>query len=69
MSVGEQIRFFRNKQGLTQTQLSDRSGVPQTTISNLESKGTDPTGTTLKKLAPILGATTDELLNIKEVTK
>ncbi len=69
MNVGEQIRLFRHKRGMTQTQLSIKSGLPQTTISNLEAQGTDPTGKTLRKLAQALGVTTDELLNMKEAAK
>ncbi|EEI19604.1 hypothetical protein G8J22_02418 [Lentilactobacillus hilgardii] len=63
-----QLRFFRDKQKLSQTDLAVKSGVKQSTISSIE-RGVDPTGRTLRKLAQALNVTTDELLNMKEVTK
>ena len=36
VSPGESVRIVRELQGLTQTQLAALSGVPQTTISGIE---------------------------------
>lgn len=36
MSPGESARNIRELQGLTQTQLAEECGVPQTTISGIE---------------------------------
>jgi transcriptional regulator with XRE-family HTH domain len=36
VSPGESVRIIRELQGLTQTQLSDECGIPQTTISGIE---------------------------------
>lgn len=36
VSPGESVRIIRELQGLTQTQLSDACGIPQTTISGIE---------------------------------
>ena len=36
VSPGESVRIIRELQGLTQTQLSDVCGIPQTTISAIE---------------------------------
>ena len=36
VSPGESVRILRELQGLTQTQLSDECGIPQTTISGIE---------------------------------
>lgn len=69
MEIQEQVRVLRRKMGMTQMQLSIKSGLPQTTISNIENQGTDPTGKTLKKLAIALGVTTDELLDMKGGSK
>lgn len=33
---GESVRIIRELQGLTQSQLSDLCGIPQTTISSIE---------------------------------
>jgi transcriptional regulator with XRE-family HTH domain len=36
VSVGESVRILRELQELSQTQLSERTGIPQTTISAIE---------------------------------
>jgi transcriptional regulator with XRE-family HTH domain len=36
VSVGESVRIVRELQGLSQTQLSKRTGIPQATISAIE---------------------------------
>jgi len=36
VSPGESVRIIRELQGLTQAQLSDLCGIPQTTISGIE---------------------------------
>ncbi|MEP6483769.1 MAG: helix-turn-helix transcriptional regulator [Rudaea sp.] len=36
VSPGESVRIIRELQNLTQTQLTDRCGIPQTTISGIE---------------------------------
>lgn len=36
VSVGESVRILRELQGLSQNQLSERSGIPQSTISAIE---------------------------------
>lgn len=71
MSTGTSLKSLRKKQGMSQVELSIKSGVLQTTISAIE-RGTDPTGKILKSLAAALNVTTDELLDYessKEVAK
>lgn len=36
VTPGESVRIIRELQGLSQTQLSDLCGIPQTTISSIE---------------------------------
>jgi transcriptional regulator with XRE-family HTH domain len=36
VSVGESVRIVRELQGLSQNQLSERSGIPQATLSAIE---------------------------------
>ncbi|AJO74739.1 transcriptional regulator [Lactiplantibacillus plantarum] len=60
MTYTLRIRELRQKLGLSQSALADKSGVPQTTISAIES-GTNLTYETAKKLARALGVSTDEL--------
>ena len=36
VTVGESVRIMRELQGLSQNQLSEKSGIPQSTISAIE---------------------------------
>jgi transcriptional regulator with XRE-family HTH domain len=36
VSVGESVRIIRQLQGLSQTQLAQRTGIPQATLSAIE---------------------------------
>jgi transcriptional regulator with XRE-family HTH domain len=36
VSVGESVRIIRKLQGLSQTQLAQRTGIPQATLSAIE---------------------------------
>lgn len=36
VSVGESVRIVRELQGLSQTQLAERTGIPQATLSAIE---------------------------------
>lgn len=62
--MGYKIRELREREGLTQEQLSRRSGVSRATIWGLES-GSDKVTTTktLNKLAIALGVEVDELFS------
>ncbi|ASN59797.1 transcriptional regulator [Latilactobacillus curvatus] len=60
MTYKLKIRELRLSLGLSQSALADKSGVPQTTISAIES-GTNLTYETAKKLAKALGVSTDDL--------
>ena len=37
VSVGESVRIMRELQGLSQNQLAERTGIPQSTLSAIES--------------------------------
>lgn len=52
--VGKEIRRHREAAGLTQTQLAERSGLPQSHISRLENAEHSATRMTLEKLAAAL---------------
>lgn len=60
--MGYLIREMREKRGLTQNQLAEKSGVCRTTISALES-GRDCVTTTKTptKIANAMGVTIDEI--------
>lgn len=50
-AVGDRIRRVRERSGLSQEELSIRSGVPQESLSRLENGRRDPRMETLRKLA------------------
>lgn len=58
------LKNLREKQNLTQEELSDKSGISVRTIQRIEA-GTPPKGHTLKVLAKTLGIVEKELLNQK----
>lgn len=60
--VGENCARIRKERGLTQEELSERSGFSQQYISDLERGKRNPTIVTLYELASALKATPVELL-------
>jgi transcriptional regulator with XRE-family HTH domain len=63
MSLGERLKLIRERRGLSQNELSRRSGVRQALISELEAgKKTDTTGGALVRLARVLAVSVDYLL-------
>ena len=65
--IGKNIKKYRKKKGLTQRELSKQLGVTQPTITQYENGVRKPDIVTLKKLAAILGCTTDQLLEPIEI--
>jgi transcriptional regulator with XRE-family HTH domain len=61
-NLGANLRTTRRKLGLTQEQVSDRSGVHATEISRIEAGRRDPQVSTVEKLARALELRPGELL-------
>lgn len=59
--VSGRIKALRKEQGLTQEQLAQRSGLPQSHISKLENGKHSPSALTLEKIARALGVPGSEL--------
>ncbi len=53
--VSKKIRELRAAQGLTQTELAQKAGIPQSHVSRLENAEHSPTHLTLEKIARALG--------------
>ncbi len=49
------LRWARRRAGMTQRQLAERAGVPQSTIGRIESGATDPRLSTLRQLLRACG--------------
>ena len=62
MKFNERLKSIREEKGLTQQQLSDRSGVSVRTIQNYESGSYSPRFGIVDKLAEALEVTSPELL-------
>lgn len=66
--MGYKIKEIRTKQGMSQAELAEKSGVSRAIISNLETgKSEQTTIRTLQKIAKALGATIDEVFYSKSV--
>lgn len=61
MSIGEEIKYYRRKKGLTQKQLGDLCQMADSAIRRYENGHGNPTGKTLKRIADALGVTVAEL--------
>jgi len=61
-TIGENIRKYRNKLGISQDVLSKKANLAFHTIAKIEAGATpNPTIETVKKIADVLGVTLDEL--------
>jgi transcriptional regulator with XRE-family HTH domain len=61
-SLGERLREARLAAGMSQTDLSARSGLPKPTLSRYENDHVLPSLSTLRRLATALGVTETALL-------
>lgn len=59
------LAYYRNREGLTQTELAEKSGVLQTEISRAEKGVKDLKGLTWASLARVLDCSVEELLGVK----
>jgi transcriptional regulator with XRE-family HTH domain len=55
MRAARMLRWARRRAGLTQRQLAEKTGVPQSTIGRIESGATDPRLSTLRRLLRACG--------------
>lgn len=62
--IAKNIKRARKKLELTQEQLAVKAGIPYATLSKIESgQVTNPTVSTLKKIADALSISVDDILN------
>jgi transcriptional regulator with XRE-family HTH domain len=67
MTLGERVKTLRERQGLTQSELAQRCGIAQATISRLETGDLkDVQSSVAKRLARALGVTVDYLVGMYE---
>ena len=69
MEIGARVQELRAARGWRQKELADRSGLPQATISRIESgKVKEPSIKTLEALAAAFGIALDVLIAPRELT-
>ena len=62
-TIGENIKKYRNKLGISQDILSKRANLAFHTIAKIEARATpNPTIGTVKKIADALGVSLDDLM-------
>lgn len=66
MNIGSNLKAIRLQLGLTQSQLSELSGVELNHISKIELDKSDPKLSTIYKLINALGVTPDALLLLEQ---
>ncbi|EAF7287800.1 XRE family transcriptional regulator, partial [Listeria monocytogenes] len=69
MKIGKNIKRFRTRKNWSLQMLSEESGIPASTLSDLETDKYLPNVEKAKKLADALGVTTDDLLEEDKLTK
>lgn len=63
MKFSERVYYLRKKNGYTQGELAEKIGITQPAIQALETgRAKQPKGTTVIKLAAVLGVSAEELL-------
>lgn len=60
--IGENLKKIRKSRNLTQEKIAELTGLPQSTISNIEKNISSPKIDTLSKLAKGLGIEVSELI-------
>ena len=68
MRLGTEIKELRTKQGLTQIELAEKTGLTERTIQRIENHEVEPSKHSLKKMGEALGHNLNELKR-KDMTK
>ena len=62
MTISERIYKIMQECGMTQLEFSERTGIPQSTISDWKRKKTNPSVDKLVNICGVLGITPNDLL-------
>ncbi len=60
--LGQNLRRIRTKKAISQTRIAKELGIDRAFISNIENGKTNPTLSTIAKLAKAVGVSIDELI-------
>ena len=64
IQIGSRIKDLRKAKGLSQKEMSKRTGIPYSTYSNYENNNREPNKSQLEKIATALGISEIELLGL-----
>ncbi|SHH54108.1 helix-turn-helix domain-containing protein [Caloranaerobacter azorensis] len=64
--LGQRLKYFRNKLGLTQQTIADKADIDVTMISKIENEKAKPSLQTLKRIAQALEVDISDLLKETE---
>lgn len=67
--MGYKIREFREKAGMSQEELAEKSGISRVTISKLETGGSTTTTKTLCSIAAALGVPVNKIFFDESVNR
>lgn len=62
VKIGNRIRKFRTKKGLSQKEMATLTGIPYSTYSNYENNNREPSLEQLNKIANVLGISLQNLV-------
>lgn len=65
MNLGENMKRARVTAGITQSELADKLGVTQKNVSRWECGERTPSAITLAKICMALGASADDILELR----
>ena len=68
MRLGTKIKELRKRKGLTQIELSERTGLTERTIQRIENHEVEPSKHSLKKMGEVLGHNLNEQ-KLNDMTK
>ncbi len=54
VKIGDNLKRFRQREALTQAELSKKAGIAEVTLSRIERNVADPHMSTIRKLAGVL---------------
>lgn len=60
-TIGKIFKEARKKKGLTQTEVADKSGVHINTYARVEREDQEPTFSTVKRVAKVLGLKLEDI--------
>lgn len=69
MSVGKNIRYFRNRKGISQEVLGEKVGLSKSQISQIETGAKSTSVERLSKIADVLGINVSDLYDEEDKIK